>query len=341
MNLTARRALWPAYRELLKRSDRPILVGPWRGEVGFEVLYWLPWLMKLRKELGIAPERLFPIGRGGSAGWYHTPQGFELLAMRDAKAVRVENREQHMRTGKLKQEMLTPFDRAVLNDCADTLKISKYLTLHPAWMYAALESFWDGRTGLASLQEQCEFVPIATPPLPDGVTLPEKFVAVRFYTRYTFPPREDLTRFAKEVITQLASQQPVILLQSQTHLDDHWDLQFKAIPNVSRLSDYVPLNPETNLLVTSAVLARSLGFVGTYGGFAQLALRLGRPSVSFYHQWGGTALAHKHLSDGLSTLSGIPFLVHRLQDLPLLQSVCPQMVPTENPHLDRAEPQPA
>lgn len=343
MNRRILRALWPAYRELLKRSDRPILIGPWRGEVGFEALYWLPWLMKLRKDLKLKEERLFPIGRGGSAAWYHTPQGFELYAMRDPKDVRIENREQHLRTGKLKQETVTAFDRQVVKDCAETLKLSKYLTLHPAWMYATLSDFWEGETGLTSLQRQAEFVPIAKPDLPDGATLPEKFVAVRFYIRYTYPPHDHLITFAKETIKQLARQTPVVLLHSETHADEHVDIHAKGIENVTTLSDHVALTPETNLVTLSAVLARSLGFVGTYGGLAQLALRLQKPSVSFYHEWGGTALAHKHLADALATTTNVPFVVHRLGELPLIQSVCPHVqIDQQKPqHLADSELEPA
>jgi hypothetical protein len=133
-----RRAAWPAYVELLKRSDWPILVGPWRGEIGFEVLYWIPlirWLMKA----GIAKERIMPITRSGAGAWYGVPQGLELYALRDPQACRVETRLQFNQTGMIKQLDISPFDRDVLRDAAETLKLGrKYHVVHPVWMYHVL-----------------------------------------------------------------------------------------------------------------------------------------------------------------------------------------------------------
>jgi len=30
--------------ERIQRTDAPIVIGPWVGEVGFELLYWIPFL---------------------------------------------------------------------------------------------------------------------------------------------------------------------------------------------------------------------------------------------------------------------------------------------------------
>ena len=51
-------------------DTRPILVGPWVGEVGFEVLYWVPFVRWAAQEFHIDPARLVAISRGGTAGWY-------------------------------------------------------------------------------------------------------------------------------------------------------------------------------------------------------------------------------------------------------------------------------
>jgi hypothetical protein len=83
--------------------------------------------------------------------------------------------------------------------------------------------------------------------------------------------------------------------------------------------------PETQLAVQSAVLGRASAFVGTYGGFAQLALRMGRASVSFYDQWEGTSAAHHHLSQAISIQSGVPFQIYKLSELGLTQAILPQV----------------
>ena len=56
--------------ERLARSDRPVLVGPWAGEVGFELLYWVPFVTWALREAAVAPERIVVVSRGGPASWY-------------------------------------------------------------------------------------------------------------------------------------------------------------------------------------------------------------------------------------------------------------------------------
>lgn len=317
--------LWPAYRALLQRSDRPILVGPWHGEVGFEALYWLPWLTKLRTDLQIAPDRVIPITRGGVGVLYDAPTALELYAMRSPQDVRVANWLQFQQTGMMKQRHVTDFDRGILADAACTLGLSTYLTLHPAWMYQALSPFWTGQHGMAWLHQRASF-PVLTPPVLQGVTLPEHFAAVRFYFRPTFPTSQASIMFAKATIQHLAQSHHVVILNSGLHVDDHLDYLPTDRTNVTVLSDVVPLTHENNLAVQAAVLGQAEGFVGTYGGMAQLALRMRKPVVSFYEEWHSTALAHRHLSDALALQMRIPFHVLRIGDLPMLQSIMPRAI---------------
>jgi hypothetical protein len=293
--------------------------------VGFEALYWLPFLEKLKMD-GIDPHRMIPITRGGAAVWYGTPTGLELYAMRSPQEVRVENRIQGMKTGLQKQIAITAWDRDVIKDAAKTLGLTHYHVLHPAVMYQLFEPFWNGQRGIDWLAPQGQFGFGPPPPLPDGVKLPEQFVAVRFYLRATFPNDGHTIKFAHKVIRHIADQWPVVLLNSNTHADEHLDIEVKGHPRIQQLSDLISLTPETNLAVQSAVLARSVGFVGTYGGLAQLALRFARPSVSFFKDWNYTAMAHKHLADGISLRSGIPFLVHAIKDVAMAKSVLPDIM---------------
>src|SRR5688572_30134906 len=58
--------------EALLRHDRPIIVGPWTGEVGFELLYWIPFVRWTVARYGLDPSRLTVVSRGGTASWYGT-----------------------------------------------------------------------------------------------------------------------------------------------------------------------------------------------------------------------------------------------------------------------------
>lgn len=315
---------WPLYRQRLAQSNLPILVGPWRGEVGFEALYWIPFVRRFAKTYGIDPARLIPISRGGAAVWYGMPAGVELYAMRTPKDIRIENRVQHAKHRMLKQIQWTPFDRQVIRDTAETLGLKRYLTLHPSWMFARFESFFASGMSLAALEQQALYDPLTVPAIPDGLQLPDRFVAVRFYLRHTFPNHPSLVAFARESIKQIASHTPVVLLNVGVHADEHADVTITNVPNVYSLAD-LGVETDTNLAVQSAVIARSLGFVGTYGGLAQLALRIGKPTVSYYAEWGGTAMAHKHLADALALRAGLPCIVQRVGEIPLLQQITPMV----------------
>ena len=51
-------------------DPRPIVVGPWQMEVGFELLYWIPYLRAELASLGIPKERVIAVSRGGVDSWY-------------------------------------------------------------------------------------------------------------------------------------------------------------------------------------------------------------------------------------------------------------------------------
>ena len=291
--------------------------------MGFEALYWLPFLERLIQD-GIPRERLIPITRGGAAAWYGTPSGMEVYAMRSPQDLRVEQRQRILsETESSKQLAWTPFERQLVQDTVDTLQLTAYQTLHPRWMYHALAPYYEAQRGLDWLNRRTIWAPMTVPALPVGMTLPERFVAVRFYLRPTFQ-QPAAVRLAEVCVQQLAQQLPVIVLSSNFFADDHADVTLKG-PNILHLSDLTSITPANNLAVQSAVLAQAVAFVGTYGGFAQLALRLGRPVVSFYDQWQGTMLTHKHLSEALASMLGVTWQVVGVKDFGLLQAAMPEL----------------
>ncbi len=304
-----RRRVVKAYQSYLRSSRKPILIGPWRSEVGFECLYNLPFLKWLLK--GIDPSRLSVVTRGGAASLYGVP-GVDLYDLRSVKTVRQENLYDAQKTGLQKQMGVTSWDRDVVQEAAAQLlgRGAKYHLLHPSWMYWALEPFWMGKRGMAYLNGMTDYAPIPkvhTPP----IDLPAKFVAMKWYTRPTFPPSEPVLAFVKDVTARLAAQVPVVLLSSGHGGDDHGDLRIEG-PNIATLP---PMPPDQNLAVQIAVLSRAQGFVGTYGGMAQLALRLGVPSASFYEAFGQTCHAHLALSSWLAIKTKVPFVAGSLADV--------------------------
>ena len=297
----------------LNADDRPILCGPYRSELGFEVSYWLPFLRHLAKHVNSFANRAAIVTRGGLAPLYAAVahQGYDLYALRSVTDVRRENLFDQKQTGLLKQTRETDWDADVLADAAAELQLGAlYHVIHPAWMYWALAPYWEEAMGLRYLLSLTDFTPLAKPPVPAG-ELPPRYVAVKFYGRATLPyPHPDVAEFVQRTVATIAAQTPVVLLNTSDDHDDHIDIAVGG-SNIYRLPS-VPA--EDNLRVQAAVLAHATAFVGTYGGVAQLALRLGVPSCSVYLEWGGTAHAHLSLSSWLSKGTKVPFLVGSLAD---------------------------
>ena len=328
--------LWPAYRAYLRRRTTPILVGPFRGEIGFEALYWVPFV----RALGLPRSRLVTVTRGGAGLWYPADQHVELFDLRDPRDLRIENIRQKQQTGLLKQLATTAFDRAVVRDAAAALHLRHYDVLHPSWMYQTLEPFWIGRQGLAWLTAR--LLPDGHKPEPlaaieaTGLTLPEAFVAVRFYARSTFPISEVTNAVVRSTVEHLARERPVVVLNSPLHFDEHLDFPLPEMPNVWQLKDAKILTPQNNLALQSAILSRAVGFVGTYGGLAQLAVQFRKPSLSWYVDWQGTALAHHHWAQALSLVYKVPYHVLPVRDLPYLRAFMPRLTVTQTGPSTRA-----
>lgn len=312
---------WRLFARSLARSTKPIILGPWRSEVGFEVLYWLPFLEAFVQDYAIDRNRLIAIGRGGSAAWYGTAgQGdlYEHLPLETARALSVQASQQ---TGSMKQYALEPWEANVCALAATSIGVSKYHVLSPSWMYSLLSPWWNGDKPISWLDKQLlHKVTLPAPPLDPSIAsqLPDQFVAVRMYARPTFPLKEDLVLWARKLVEATASRIPVVIIDSGMHTDDHSDMHLGPIPNVLRLSDIAVQTPLNNLAIQSAVIAKASGYVGTYGGMSQLAMRLGVPTVALYQSFGQTAPAHLALTYHLSLKTGVPFVATEPKSLDLL-----------------------
>ncbi len=109
---------------------------------------------------------------------------------------------------------------------------------------------------------------------------------------------------------------PVVLLESGLHADEHVSFPIKG-PNILSTAPYC--QPNNNLAVQSAVLAKASAFIGTYGGTMQLAVRLHKPAVGFYTHFGGTAYAHKMLTEWLGVQQKTPVFIGRPDDAKWVQ----------------------
>lgn len=314
-------AQWALFARHLAASRRPILCGPWRSEVGFELLYWIPFLNAFRERFQIPADRLIAIGRGGSASWYAMAGQADLYAHMPIEDVRTLSIHASQQTGSVKQHDSPAWERHVCSLVATSLGISKFHVLSPSWMYQLLSPWWQGSEPIGfldryTLQRTQNVIPPIAPDL--ASQLPAQYVAMRWYARATWPHREDLLLWTRRTVEAVASQIPVVLIGSGFHADDHSDINLGKINNVYKLTDLAPQTPLNNLAIQSAVIARATAYVGTYGGMAQGAMRWGVPTVALYTEFGQTSPNHLALTQSLSLKTGVPFVMTRPKDIDAL-----------------------
>jgi len=335
VNARAKSLTVRAYLKAIATTNRPVILGPYRSELGFEHLYYIPFLHWALSSAGISKDRCLAVSRGGMGKLYPAASAVDLYDLRGVEAVRLENATDHRERGIQKQTTVTPWDRQVAADAlarswqdgqidcteADVAR-RRFHLLHPSWMYWLLDDYWEEKRGVRHVVEHCRFEELPVPVLPEGFGLPQKFLAVRFYERATFPLVPEVRGYVREMVANLAARRPVVLLSQSGHFDDHTDLPL-AGANILRLPE-VP--PAQNFLLQAAVIARCNAFVGTYGGVAQWALRYRRPSLSFYTSFGQTAVAHWSLSRHLANTANLPFEVVDLKAWKLWQMALTPML---------------
>jgi hypothetical protein len=268
---------WAIEREIARvaRGTGPIIVGPWLSEVGYEVLYWIPFVRWVQSHYGIKSSRLTVVTRGGAAVWYRdiTAQHVEVFDLVTPAQFAEGNTRRAAETGgSLKQWAATSFDRELVEAAARKAGLGQPRVLHPSVMYRLFEQFMLGHRPMDFLRRRTIYRPIDLPQvsLPD---LPAEFVAVKFYTAASLPDSPAMRRTLQTLVLALAERWPVVMLDTGLALDDHDDYTFERASRIVSLRD--ALVPRDNLAVQSAVIARSRAFVGTCGSLAWLAPMLG------------------------------------------------------------------
>lgn len=263
--------------ELAERSG-PILVGPWTGEVGFELTYWIPFVRWVVGHYNIDPERLVVCSRGGPQSWYRNlgSRYVDVFAVTTELAFRRHTAEQVH-----KQRTLRAFDRDVLRRVRASAGGSRVSLLHPALMYQLFMPFWKGHAPMAQVLERTRFTPFEPFDAPEVANrLPDRYIAVRFYFSESFPDTPDNRAFASRTLAALASDIDVVVLNPGLKVDDHDDVSVPQSSRIHRLE--AVMRPERNLEIQSSVISRAAAFVGTYGGFSYLAPFFGVPSFACY-----------------------------------------------------------
>jgi hypothetical protein len=260
--------------EKLAASGRDVIVGPWYGEIGFEVICWAPFVRWALAHHGFDLRRVGIVSRGGARDLYGVDVPYvDLYDVVAPEELRALKRSQQ------KQETVRLLDRRLLRDATRRFGMRRPRLFHPVVMYAAMAGFWRNRVAPEQVVTVLDARRVTPPRLPD---LPATYAAVRFYASRALPDTPRNRAVAAAVVQRLAAQTPVVILRSQRRFDDHGDLRLPPAANVTVVE--VGADPAANVSVQMSVMAHAQSFVGTYGGGSYLAAAAGVPVLALWSE---------------------------------------------------------
>jgi hypothetical protein len=277
-----------------------IVVGPWLGEVGFELLYWVPFLRWFAGTFRVAPERLLIVSRGGTASWYQPfATGYrDIFDYLSPEEFRQRHDERVVANGEQKQTQVLAFERQLLREL--TKDVHSRSMLHPSTMYGLFNPFWWGHVDVEWVHRFAKYERLhmdggAAFRRPDA-----PYTAVKFYFNDCFPDTPKNREFVQRTLHELSERGPIVSLATGLRLDDHSSHEWAPIDVRPLPAD---VHPRENLALQTAVVAGAAAFVGTYGGFSYLAPFLGVSSTAYFADPHG--YSPRHLLMARSALDSI------------------------------------
>jgi hypothetical protein len=268
------RTEWGVERDIerLVARDRLLVAGPWISEVGFETLYWVPFLHWLSVAFRVPPERLVAVSRGGVEAWYRGVASRYVEIWDDLDPAEFARR--NAARGTTKQHEVSDLDRDILDRVARRLGTRDFDVVHPSLMYRLFTLYWSGQRAMGFVDAHTRFTRAEAPTLLDRSLLPPEYVAVKLYAARSLPDIPEVRSRLRALVASLAERHPVVLLDTGLVLeDDHADYTFGAGGRVISARPW--MRPQTNLGVQTEIVAGARAFVGTCGSIAWLAPRLG------------------------------------------------------------------
>ena len=286
----------PRIMDRLHHGTRPVIVGPWLSEVGFEVLYWIPFLNWVKTYRHFDLDRLVVVSRGGVGAWYREigARYVDLFDYYSPEQYRERNAER-MAEGKQKQHALSDFDQEILRRVRIDIEARDAEVLHPMYMYRLFYPYWKSQSSVNLIESFAAFrrMPAVDASALDG-HVPDDFVAMRFYFNDSFPETEENRAFVADLVARLTETTDVVLLNPGVHLDDHWDLTPAATRRLHTCESL--MSPRNNLDVQTKIISRARAFIGNYGGLSYLAPFYGVRSLAFYSNPDGFSVQHLELA---------------------------------------------
>jgi hypothetical protein len=266
-----------------------IVAGPWLGEVGFELLYWVPFLRWFTERFQVDPQRMLVVSRGGTGSWYSpfASRYREIFDHLPPEEFRRRHHERVAANGEQKQRKVLTFERDLLREL--TSDVRNRAMLHPSTMYGLFNPFWWAHTNHTWVLRYARYHTLEAGPANMPGAMAQPYTAVKFYFNDCFPATDANRAWVRQTLQRLVARGPVVSLTTGLQLDDHGGCDATALGVRPLPADVAP---RENLAVQTAIVAGASEFVGTYGGFSYLAPFLGVRATAYYGDPDGFSQRH-------------------------------------------------
>jgi hypothetical protein len=284
----------------LRRTARPIIVGPFLAETEYELLYWIPFLRWLQNEALVDPGQIVAVSRGGVETWYGGLCGRYVDVLNLSGMPELLARTE-VGWHDSPERKLTPanVDATVVQRVTRLLALRKPHVVNPAEMQRLFRHVWMGASAPDLIERHVIRQHLQPPPRPDGLALPERYVAARFAFTPAFPDTPENRRIARSTIERaietsstdasVSSSRSVCAVVLLNTGAEGPVFDPGPLPHVHRIDAFV--TPVTALAVQSAVVARATKVVGTFDGLTCMAAHYGIPAVGVYSETPGMTSA--------------------------------------------------
>ena len=277
-------------------KEEYVLFGPWTSEIGFELLYWIPYL---KKNFPLKDKKIIIISRGGVDKWYKFANYYKYFNLLDL----VSNNEikKHFDNRQLiggqKQFFIESLDKKIIEKVKEKLNIDSLKVIHPKEMYNFFKPYWNGiyTFGLRAVAEkEMKFKDF------DKIDLQIKnFVACKLYSSSILnisKNKEYYSKKIKVILNEILKKHNIIFLDFQID-DDHEVINFNDLDTNENKFYFVKdivknIDIKNNLSIQSSLVQRSEFFLGTYGGFAYLPAYYNKHSIGLWND--NSKLIYRH-----------------------------------------------
>lgn len=307
---------------LLGRTRRPIIVGPWLTETGFELLYWIPFVAWAKAYGGLRDDQLIAVSRGGCGSWYRhiTPNYVDVLSFYSPDEFRSLNEQRTLQhRGRFKHMDVSAFDHAIIERVTAQLGLEDPKLLHPSLMYNLFNVYWRQMAPVTLIEAFTLFRKLPPVGVHDlAAHLPDQYIAAKFYSNMALPDSPENRAMIGEILRELTRTSDVVLLNTGHRFDDHSEYPIEVRGRLHTV-DHL-MTPENNLHIQSKIISGATAFVSTYGGFSYLAPLLGTDTLAFFSHPTGFRWDHLELAKRVfSSLRGGSFVALDVRDLDVVR----------------------